>query len=179
MERRMVSPRVCVLLTVLCLPFPAAARAGDTPLSLDGLARLGWPELEALYRAGTPTPLQDGYFRGRPVYCPEKALSGVRTKLTSAIWHGKIVEDGGCSLINQWHGFRAIRAKLSMGESLLDGKPSLIMDYSQTSHVWADVRDEVREVAPGLFVGAMYRRKGGCCRFEMFFVLEAPCGCLR
>ena len=64
-----------------------------------------------------------------------------------------------------------------LGPSWLDGKPSLIMDYCGTSHVWRDVRDEVREVAPGLFVGVMFRRDPCGPKFEMFFVLEAAsCG---
>jgi hypothetical protein len=49
------------------------------------------------------------------------------------------------------------------------------MDYSGTSRVWRDVRDEVREVSPGLYLGRMYRRTDCGPRFEMFFALEATC----
>ncbi len=43
-----------------------------------------------------------------------------------------------------------------VGESLLDGQPALILDYSK-SRLWPDVRDEEREVSPGLYLGIMYR----------------------
>jgi hypothetical protein len=47
------------------------------------------------------------------------------------------------------------------------------MDYHETSRVWVDVRDEVREVAPGLYLGRMYRRKPCGPEFQFFFALEA------
>jgi hypothetical protein len=48
------------------------------------------------------------------------------------------------------------------------------MDYGATSRVWADVRDEVREVAPGLYLGAMFRRRDPQPQFKMFFALQCP-----
>ena len=62
-----------------------------------------------------------------------------------------------------------------LGPSCLDGKPSIVMDYGETSLVWADVRDEVREVAPGLYLGRMYRLKPCGPEFQMFFALQACC----
>jgi hypothetical protein len=47
------------------------------------------------------------------------------------------------------------------------------MDYSNTSRVWADVRDEAREVAPGLYLGRMYRRQADCPQFQFYFALDA------
>ena len=40
-------------------------------------------------------------------------------------------------------------------------------------------RDEMREVAPGLYLGAMYRR--GCAQpaFKLFFILQVGCCELR
>ena len=49
------------------------------------------------------------------------------------------------------------------------------MDYSETSLVWRDVRDEMREVAPGLYLGRMYRRKKCGLEFQIFFALQACC----
>jgi hypothetical protein len=74
--------------------------------------------------------------------------------------------------VNQWRGVRAIRAAVCYGPSWLDGGPSVVMDYHRTSRVWSDVRDEVREVAPGLYLGRMYRRTGCGPQFQLFFALE-------
>ena len=76
------------------------------------------------------------------------------------------------TLVNQWCGFRAIKARVYYGPSWLDGQTSIIMDYQETSKVWADVRDEVREVAPGLYLGLMYHRKPCEPQFKLYFALE-------
>ena len=130
-------------------------------------------ELEYLYRAAAPGPIPHGYLRGRAIYCPCERLAGVRSGLTHALWHGKLFNDCGTGLVHQWCGFRAIKAKVCFGPSWLDGKPSIIMDYGDTSLVWEDVRDELREVAPGLYLGRMYRRKPCGAQFKTFFALEA------
>jgi hypothetical protein len=90
------------------------------------------------------------------------------------LWHGKVFCAADCTLINQWCGMKAIRAKVFYGPSWLDGKPSIIMDYSGTSRSWAEVRDEVREVSPGLYLGVMYLRKCPRPEQKMYFVLEGP-----
>ncbi len=95
--------------------------------------------------------------------------------MTHALWHGKVFDPCDGTLINQWAGVKAIKARVGYGPSLLDGRPSIIMDYSDTSRVWADVRDEVREVAPGVYLGRMYRLKGGCYEFQYYFALETCC----
>jgi hypothetical protein len=47
------------------------------------------------------------------------------------------------------------------------------MDYSHTSLVWKKMRDEVREVAPGVYLGVTFQRnaKGG--DFRLFFAMQA------
>jgi hypothetical protein len=141
------------------------------PCSLEHLARLSYCELEQLYRAAPPGAVPACYLRGRAIYCSDKPLTGPRSKLTHLLWHGKEFHCDG-TLINQWCGFKAIRACVYPGTSWLDGGPSIIMDYRGMSHVWHDVRDELREVAPGLYLGAMYRCRGCQPQFVMFFALE-------
>ena len=64
---------------------------------------------------------------------------------------------------------RAIKAKLYEGDSWLDGAPSIFIDYSTTSLVARWVHDEIREVAPGLFLGLVYVRKR---RLPLRFALD-------
>jgi hypothetical protein len=159
-------------------PVPGPEGFADAPLpgcrlSLDCLARLSWPALEALYRQAEPGAIPEGYTPGRAIYCPDSRFAGVRSKVTAALWHGKLFDPCDGTLVNQWLGFRAIKARVCYGPSWLDGRPSIIMDYSETSRVWADVRDELREVAPGLYLGRMYRRKACGAQFQFYFALEA------
>jgi hypothetical protein len=142
-------------------------------LSLECLTRMSWPELECLYRESEPGAIPAGYTPGRAIYCPDSRLAGVRSRMTGALWHGKIFDPCDGTLVNQWLGLRAIKARVCYGPSWLDGRPSIIMDYSETSWVWAEVRDELREVAPGLYLGRMYRRKACGPQFQIFFALEA------
>jgi hypothetical protein len=149
-----------------------ACLAPAAPRTLEGLTRLSWLELEALYRGAEAGAVPTGYAHGRAVYCPDRRLAGVRSALTRALWHGKIFNCAGDGLVNQWSGLRAIRAEVYYGPSWLDGRPAIVMDYCRTSRVWANVRDEVREVAPGLYLGRMYRRKPCGPEFQMFFALQ-------
>lgn len=160
---------------------PAAAPA-DPPtalapaLCLEQLAGMSWCALEELYRQAPPGTIPAGYTRGRAIYCPGAALTPARSKMTQTMWHGKHFCPADGTLINQWCFGRAVRARVCYGDSWLDGKPSILMDYRGMSRVWSDVRDEVREVAPGLYLGLMYRCKSGQPRMKMFFALEAtPC----
>jgi hypothetical protein len=141
-------------------------------LSLDQLALMSWPQLEALYRQSTAGTIPRGFARGLAIYCPESRLAGVRSRVSRLVWRGKVFDDEGDALVNQWIGVRAIRASVYYGPSWLDGEMSIVMDYSGTSRVWSDVRDEIREVAPGLYLGRMYRRRACGPQFKMFFALE-------
>jgi hypothetical protein len=156
---------------------PAAVSPVARPCSLEQLARMSWQELECLYRQSPPGTIPDGYARGRPLYDPQAPLTATRSRVTRLLWHGKHFCAADGTLVNQWCGFKAIRAEVGYGPSWLDGAPSIVMDYGHTSRVWADVRDELREVAPGLYLGAMYQRRDGGAKFKMFFALDClPAG---
>jgi hypothetical protein len=49
-----------------------------------------------------------------------------------------------------------IVAKVYRGPSWLDGKQAIVIDYSKTSFVAARIRDEIREVEPGLYLGKVW-----------------------
>lgn len=153
---------------------PAPRTGSRAPASLDDLAALTWPELECLYRAGRARAFPLGFTKGRALPCLDAPLGKVRSRVINSLWRGKHFSEG--TLINQWRGAKAIRANVYEGQSLLDGQPSIIMDYQETSHVWRKVRDELREIAPGLYVGIMYHRNCPEPKLKMFFALQLePC----
>jgi hypothetical protein len=174
---------VCLLGLILsCVPWLPGGRGQDVtvcqPLTLAGLTRMCPAELEQLYRQSPPGKVVEGFARGKPIYPPDTRSAALRSKLTGAVWRGKIFCAADGTLINQWLGYKAIVARVYYGESWFDGGPSIIMDYSETSHVWEDVRDEIREVAPGLFLGLMYvRQPCGGPKFRMYFVLQTCPAC--
>lgn len=81
-------------------------------------------------------------------------------------------ESPGRSLVNLVGPLRmrAIRARLSRDRSWVDGEECVLIDYSATSTVARMVRDEVRLVAPGLYLGVVWvrRRRAG------WFTLRQP-----
>jgi hypothetical protein len=152
----------------------------DTPqgvaCSLEELAALPWPELERLYRQATPGAVPDGFARGRVIYPPWERHGGAKARAAGLVWRGKHFCAADGTLVNQWLGVRAIRARVGYATSWLDGRPAIVLDYCGTSRRWADVRDEMREVAPGLYLGAMYLRRCPEPRLKLFFVLQVESG---
>ncbi len=149
----------------------SVASAGDPPREMRDLVRMPKHELEALYLASPPAPAPSGFLPGRAITNPGSRFTVVNSRATRLAWQGKIFRDDG-TMINRVFGFgKVIPADVYHGESLIDGQPSLILDYS-ASKLWPDVRDEIREVAPGLYLGVMYKGKDQM-QQKMFFTLDA------
>jgi hypothetical protein len=160
-------------LIVVLSSLPATAQEGPV-YTLDSLARLPWCELERIYRDAEPGTRPEGFHRGKVVHPSCEFLSGPRAGVSNFLWQGKHFCDA--TLINQWRGMRLIKAEVAPGESWLDGRPAHILDYQHSSKLWADVRDETREVSPGVYIGAMYLRRCPQPRLKVLFLLEkSPC----
>lgn len=143
---------------------PQSAEATD----LRDLVRAPQAELEARFAAGTPTAPPVGFAQGRPIKNPGTRRAPLNAALTRPVWQGKIFREDGTMINRVFGAGRAIPADVYVAESRTDGAPAVVFDYSR-SKLWPDVRDEVREIEPGLFLGIMY--KGG--QQKMFFALDA------
>ncbi|MGL4463954.1 MAG: hypothetical protein ACRC1K_17505 [Planctomycetia bacterium] len=182
-----LSPRLVALL--LAVQWAGASTAGEPAVvvepagcetcrpcvTLESLTKMSCCELENFYRTLSPGATPIGCYRGRPILCGGSTKDRVRMKLIGAAWKGKCFSADGTCLVNQWAGFKAIRAAVHPGTSWFDGGPVLEMDYQHTSTVWKDTRDELREVSPGLYLGRAYKRQCPCPEFSMFFALQAEC----
>jgi hypothetical protein len=85
----------------------------------------------------------------------------VASRLIGAvIWRGKefTAETGSLRNIISPFGLRTIAASVDEGPSLLDGRPAIVLDYSPTSKVACWVRDEIRQIAPGHYLGIVFVR---------------------
>ncbi len=144
---------------------------------MDDLVRMSPPELLALYRQGGVRALPCGKVKGRPFVDPGSRMAVPASKVARVLWQGKVINCAEGKAKNKFFGLRVIEGELYYGSSWLDGGPALILDYQRTSHVYAKYRDEIREVAPGLFLGLMYERTCPQPTFTMFFGLESIGGC--
>jgi hypothetical protein len=130
------------------------------------------PELEQLYRQSPAGSVPPGKVRGRVIPYPGTKLAVPASKVARLMWQGKIFNPAESTAVNRFFGVKIIRGNVYYAESWLDGGPSLILDYSGTSHLYAPYRDEIREVAPGLYLGLMYERTAPQPRLKMYFAFE-------
>jgi len=149
-----------------------APAASSEPLSASSLIRMGGPELDSLYRQGASVSLPAGRVRGTALLAPGTRRNGAMASGTRLVWQGKTIDATNAIATNRFFGLPVVRAQIYQGTSWLDGAPALILDYSRTSRVYAQNRDEIRQIAPGLFLGLMYGRATPQPDLKMYFVLE-------
>jgi hypothetical protein len=123
------------------------------------LRRMDNRDLDMLFRSSPAGDLPHGrlpgtglLFPGTPVCAPLAWL------LQLLVWQGKETEASGRLLKNLIGplGMRSIRGLLSHDRSWVDGENCVLIDYSTTSIVARSVRDEVRLVAPDLYLGVVW-----------------------
>ena len=156
---------------------PAAIPTGTSamaPTSANDLLRLDGPRLDALYATGAPSPLPAGRVRGKVLMYPGTWKAPHASRLASLVWQGKVFRPADNTLTNRVFGLPALPAVVYPGASWLDGRPASIVDYEHTSFLYRNYRDEIREVAPGLYLGLMYARTSPDPTLKMYFALEAP-----
>ena len=157
---------------------PVVPSPQDVPVgrvgSLDELVRMSRCELDRLYQGSRPGPLPEGKVRGRAILFPGTALARPTSRFTRLLWQGKVIDGAHGRASNKFFGVKFIKGNLGYGPSWMDGQPATILDYSETSLLYANYRDEIRQVGPGLFLGAMYSRTTPEPTFMMYFALQAP-----
>ena len=146
-------------------PSPAQIR------NLDDLAGLSGSQLEALYRRSGPGPVPSGKVRGLALY-PDSRFPKAKAKAARVAWQGKVFDPQTGTATNRFFGVRAIKGNVYSGQSWLDGGASMILDYQNTSKIYGNYRDEIRLVAPGLYLGLMYDRTTNPPAFKMYFAFS-------
>lgn len=139
----------------------------------DRLQRMSAGELDALYRAAGPGVQPRGRVHGLPIVAPGSPMGPTMSRAARVVWQGKVFRADGVTAVNRFFGVRVIQGNLSYGPSWLDGRPALILDYQGTSVVYGRYRDEIRQVAPGLYLGLMFARAQSGPEFTRYFAFEA------
>ncbi len=120
-------------------------------------------ELDEIYRNSEAGSIPDGDTRGTAI------LAGsIFSKIVAALvgiyaWQGKVFDlfasdhQSGI-LLNKITPFSLtfIVAKVYRDQSWLDGKDTIVIDYSKTSFFAKVIRDEIREVEPGVYLGKVW-----------------------
>jgi hypothetical protein len=138
----------------------------------DGLVRLNAHQLEAVYAAGESIPIPGGRSRGIALLFPNSGLTPLLAQISRLVWQGKVVDPARGTLVNRVVGFPLIPAKVYEGESWFDDGRAIIIDYAETSSSFFYMRDEVRRIADGLWLGRSYYRKGPRGKYVLTFAMD-------
>ncbi len=116
-------------------------------------------ELGEAFSAGVTGAIPNGRGKGTVLI----GTGGMPARLVAALcyalaWRGKVVDARAGRLKNLITplAIPAIVAEVYQQDSWYDGKPCIVLDYSKTSFVAHKVRDEIREIAPGVFLGLVF-----------------------
>jgi hypothetical protein len=137
------------------------------------LAGLGECELEQVFAQADAGPIPVGSCRGHVLLMTNTKRPRARARMANCVWKGKVFGDCGC-FINQWCGFQAISSQAVLGASWLDGKPCIFMEYAPGTPIFANTRDEIRQIGPNLYLGRFYDRCP-CPKVRGYFVLQFDC----
>lgn len=132
-------------------------------------------ELDEIFRRAEPGPIPVGPARGTALIVPGSVLDrALGTLVRWFCWKGKIFRPETRDLKNRISpfGIPAIRARVYLDESWFSDGEAIILDYSRSSFVARKVRDEIRRVGPGTYLGQVY---WGRTRL-ILFMLEFPEG---
>jgi hypothetical protein len=130
-------------------------------------------ELDELFRRSPPGPIPDGDAEGQVLVGSDKETVSdtVAWVAETFAWQGKVFDREKGELRNKIlpFGLKAVRAKVYKEPSWFDGKETIVLDYSKSSVVAQLVRDEIREVAPGLYLGLVFWEKDKVLHFSLKF----------
>ncbi|MHC9296707.1 hypothetical protein ACRCUN_29940 [Mycobacterium sp. LTG2003] len=138
-------------------PGPELNRA--TPLNEAALLRYSNSMLDSLFRQSPAGPIPDGDTSGTLLAWPGTWLAKPLALLVRVIvWQGKVLDRREAVLRNKVtpFGLRLVKARLSVADSWVDGGDCVLIDYSKTSWLARMVRDEIRLVSPGLYLGVVW-----------------------
>lgn len=132
-------------------------------------------ELDEIFSRAEPGPIPAGPARGTALILPGSVLDRALGALVRWFcWKGKIFRPETGDLKNRISplGIPAIRALVYLDESWFTEGEAIILDYSRSSFVARKVRDEIRRVGPGTYLGQVFWGR----RRLILFMLEFPEG---
>lgn len=139
--------------------------ASNSPITNpEDFLKLSSEQLDEIFRTAAAGNIPRGEGEGTAIVAPGSAVSNTIAHFVHLFsWKGKAftpdpVDPQRATLKNRLLllGTKAIIAQVYRGESWFDQKECIVLDYSQTSIVAQWIRDEIREVSPGVYLGVVY-----------------------
>jgi hypothetical protein len=142
------------------------------PYDVQRLLKMSQAQLDELFTNSEPGDIPEGEATGTAIVAPGTAYSPDIAKFINLFaWQGKVFDAKNGVLRNKILplGLNAIIAKVYKADSWLDGKECIVLDYSDTSLVAHWIRDEIREISPGVYLGKVYWGKQRLIDFALQF----------
>jgi hypothetical protein len=116
-------------------------------------------QLDEIFRNSPAGNIPQGEGEGVAIIAPGTAISDEIAWLVNVFtWKGKVFDPVKGELRNKILplGHKAIVAKVYKDKSWFDREECVVLDYSKTSLLAHYIRDEIREVSPGIYLGLVY-----------------------
>lgn len=142
-------------------------------MTVKDLLKMSHEDLDALFKTLKSGPIPDGLAKGTAIIGAGRSFSDEIAQLINIFaWQGKVFDAERRVLVNKIlpFGLKAIVATVSKAPSLIDQKECILVDYSNTSLIAQRVRDEIRLIAPKMYLGKAYWDR----RPLVHFALELP-----
>lgn len=136
------------------------------------LFKMTQAQLDELFTNSLTGDIPNGEAQGTAIVAPDTAYSPeIAAFINHFFWQGKVFDAQKGQLKNRIlpFGLNAIIAKVYKGPSWLDGKECIVLDYSETSLVAHWIRDEIRQIGTGLYLGKVYWDKKRLIDFALQF----------
>jgi len=136
------------------------------------LLELSQADLDELFKKCNSGKIPNGEADGTAIVAPgTKYSNDIARFINHFAWQGKVFDAKKGVLKNRItsFGLNAIIAKVYKAPSWLDGKECIVLDYSETSLVAKWIRDEIRQIGPGLYLGKVYLGKKRLIDFALKF----------
>jgi hypothetical protein len=129
-------------------------------------------QLDELFRVSPAGDIPSGEAEGTAIIAPGTRYTETIAKMVNFFgWQGKVFDPEKGLLKNKVSpfGVQAIVAKVYKGDSWLDSKECIVLDYSKTSVVAHWIRDEIRLISPNFYLGKVYWGKERLIDFSLKF----------
>jgi hypothetical protein len=141
-------------------------------IDIPHLMKLSQTELDDLFRNSPAGEIPNGEAEGTAIIAPGTKLEETAAKFIHMVaWQGKIFDAAKGELRNKIlvMGLTGFAAKVYKEKSWFDGRECVVLDYSKTSLLAHWVRDEMREVSPGIYLGIVFWGKKKLIDFALKF----------
>ena len=128
--------------------------------------------LDNLFSNSPSGDIPNGEAQGTAIIAPGTTFcSEIASLINIFAWQGKTFDAAHGILRNRILAFElnAIVAEVYKTASWFDNKECIVLDYSKTSLVAEHIRDEIRQIGPGVYLGIVYWDKSKTIHFALQF----------